>query len=531
MLLIAGNVAPATRLRLLQMLQLDIQLSDIPVYVQTSEQYELDEPLMRLQHASGGNLFIATTIENDWFESVYLRACNLRRKRVVQSYLEQIDSASGLPNPHSFYQKVSQRMLDAGGQFSSESPAKGAAFLYLRLDYFRELVAEFGVERNPDIRRAFAFCILSEIAANDLVTSLSDNEFLIFAQRDGEKAFAVLQQKIESIIHNYVQSMSANTPLRPRVGMSYIFTQNLLQAVNTAIASIQINTPVADTIAAPLLVDACENESAAPLLKVEAGARGESTVNSWELILREAVAEQHLVLYFQPIVSMEGDGLQRYEVLLRLRHEGNFLKPTEFGIHDLSPKLQCYLDRWVVNKTFALLKARLEHQPELMFFIKLSKYSLMDTGFAAWVDKTMRRLDIPAERCAFEVKERTVVADFVSSQANLRMLRTLGANISLADAGDSKKSLALLDHIEVDYLKLHSRYVQLTSDDSYESEVEQRFNKLIKKANSLEISTLASGLETTRSLTQALRNGVALFQGYFLQAPGEQLNFDFTLTI
>src|SRR5690606_36907422 len=122
-----------------------------------------------------------------------------------------------------------------------------------------ELVAELGLDRSKDIQRAFSFCLLSELNASDLVTSISENEFLVFVQRPMRWDFKQLQRRLSEVVQQYAQTYAAKTPLRPRVGLSFIENQTILQAANSSVMSIHLQAVQSlPVVEAPLLVDACE---------------------------------------------------------------------------------------------------------------------------------------------------------------------------------------------------------------------------------------------------------------------------------
>ncbi len=500
-ILLDKTLSENQQLILLTQIAQDFRLVDIPLYNEyPTEKIQLGR-LRALVLQKVVNVLPDLSSQN-WFEQIVAQVLVSQRRRAIQQYMEQIDLVSGLPIPEVFYRKVEQRLgrLDV--------TKSKAALYYVRLDYFRDLVAELGLESRADSRRAFAFCILSEISALDLVTSLGDNEYLVFVQRHSNWNVESLKAKLLTSITQYARSMTVNTPLKASVGFSYLSKANLLQGINSAMASSQWQQQDA-----PLLVES-----------LNASEPAEDSV-SWQA---PALDREQLFLVFQPIISLEDDGFQRYEALLRLDHGGEALSPAEFLLERMEPKLQRQVDRWVVEMALQTLHEQLAKHQHLKLFIKVSHYSIAEPSFADWFQQTLEDYQVPPERCVIEIKERALQTAFARVQLSVAQLREQGVSVCLADFQVNRESIARLDHLAIDYLKPAQGFVDQLNNNA---QIEEVFTPLVNKVNELDISLMLGFIESPRLLTLASRRGVSLFEGFFLQPPDERLDFDFSFEI
>ena len=175
-----------------------------------------------------------------------------------------------------------------------------------------------------------------------------------------------------------------------------------------------------------------------------------------------------------------------------------------------------------------LLANAFPKRKELKFFIKLNPETIVDKGFIDWLNKVFEVTEAPIERCVFELREQCVIDNFAESQAFVTFVHEHGGGVCIENFGGKQQSLKLLDYIDIDYLKLERGYLEAIGTHD---ERDIRLDTIIEKANQMEVSTLASFVETTSNLSLGLQRGVALFQGYFLQPPNDELDFDFSMSM
>ncbi|MDX1695725.1 MAG: EAL domain-containing protein [Ketobacteraceae bacterium] len=509
-LLLVDSGDEKTLMRSLAIIGQDHYLSELPLTVILRSNYHYNEPLMRLISVAASDVYQSNVDKQLLIMRLESRTLQYRRKHFNEDYLKTIDPESGLMLRRSFYQEVEKRCREQGRN------AVPSALLYVRLDYLREITEALGISRIGDLRKQIAHRFVSVLGPDDLVTTLSDNEYLIFASREEAAAYRQIEWSVKKQVEQYGLGVMSDSRLSARVGISLLKDRDVLKTVNSAIGSISIQNGAAAPAAEP----------ATPVLTARHKKESENK-NPIAKRLKQAMDEERLTLLFQPIVSMEGDGFERYEVLMRLREGENLLSPTSFLTSDAPANVKRFLDRWVINRALRVMTDSMADRKELKFFIKVCAETIADKSFIDWLGKILSVTDAPIERCVFEVREESVMSNFAEAQAFINFVREQGACVCIENFGSKPQSLKLLDYIEVDYVKLDREY--LAAIGSHD-ERDLRLDSIIDKANKMEVSTLASFVETTSNLSLALQKGVALFQGYFLQPPQESMDFDFSVT-
>lgn len=498
-------------MRCLALVGQDSYLTNMPMTVILQSGHRYSEPMMRLISVAASDVYQNGIDKPLMLMRLQTRTLQYRSQQFATDYMKAIDPESGLILRQAFYQEVEKR---------SKKPTRSTvpcALTYVRLDYLREITEALGISQIGYLRKNIAHRLVSVLSPDDLVTTLSDNEYLIFACREEAAAYRQIEWAVKKQVEQFGMEVMPDSKLSARVGIVLLRDRDVLKAVNSAIGAISIQTD--EKMIAP--------EQSAPML-TKAVTKQTDKKSSLAKRLKEAMDDERLTLLFQPIVSMEGDGFERYEVLMRLRENDNLFSPAAFMPPDAPANVKRFLDRWVINRALNVMTKTMVDRKELKFFIKLCAETITDKTFMEWLEKIIRVTDAPIERCVFELREDCVIENFAESQAFVSFIREQGACICIENFGSKPQSLKLLDYIEIDYLKLDKEYLAAIGTHD---ERDLRLDSIIDKANELEVSTLASFVETTSNLSLALQKGVALFQGYFLQPPQESMDFDFSMTM
>lgn len=235
---------------------------------------------------------------------------------------------------------------------------------------------------------------------------------------------------------------------------------------------------------------------------------------SLEADLRLALnsGDQFLVLY-QPVFAIDGVTIVGVEALVRWRHpEKGMIAPDRFipiaeetgGITRLGE---------IVLEQACLTALAWDG---LALAVNASAIELSGPEYASMVQQTMKRTRFPAERLEIELTETALMKSDDALMTNIAALRAMGVRIALDDFGIGYSSLARLQQLPVDRLKIDKLFVDdLGADPS----AEEFLATIIKLARSKGLSTTAEGIETADQLDALRRLGCDCLQGYLLGKP------------
>lgn len=242
-------------------------------------------------------------------------------------------------------------------------------------------------------------------------------------------------------------------------------------------------------------------------------------------LLRAALETDGFHCVYQPIASLRGQAVERYDVLLRA-HDAD---GHELGVENLlavarDERLLGAIDRWVVAHVLEVIQRRAATDEQAMFFVKLSLQTLSDPSAAGWIGSSLAEAGVDGCRLVFEFNEADVVTSMrLASELSAR-LHALGCGIALEHFGVAPGAVQLLGHLQVDYVKLDGTLVHAIT---HRSDAQQRLRNLLDEAAAAGVQVIAGFVEDAASLTALWQCGVQFIQGNFLQEPDASLSFDF----
>jgi EAL domain-containing protein (putative c-di-GMP-specific phosphodiesterase class I)/GGDEF domain-containing protein/DNA-binding response OmpR family regulator len=238
--------------------------------------------------------------------------------------------------------------------------------------------------------------------------------------------------------------------------------------------------------------------------------------------LQCAVDENLFRLVYQPIASLHGNGIEKYEVLLRLYDRGGrVVPPARFMPVAEKNGLMHSIDRWVIERAMDVLK---ERGNGTSLFVKVSSGSIRAAGFTAWLDRFFDECGLPGNRLVFEICDANIRAGLKQSADFANHVRQLGCGIAL-EHNDINRDLApLLEHVPANYVKINSNAV---AEIAVSTELQLKLRKMIALCEDHKARVITGFVENAGDLQLLWKCGVHYIQGNFLQEPNEVRDFDF----
>lgn len=236
--------------------------------------------------------------------------------------------------------------------------------------------------------------------------------------------------------------------------------------------------------------------------------------------IKSAIEGGRLVLFAQPIVSLDGQNEFAYhELLVRmLSTSGEPVPPADFMGAAERYQLMQELDRWVVSKAIATLTAHpvdVEGRP-FRFAVNLSGQSIGNEKFLEFVKDELTRTGLSPERLCLEITETVAISNLRRAQVFMHELRQLGCQFSLDDFGTGLSSFAYLKLFPVDKIKIDGSFVH----DAAHNEVSRAMVAAITDiARVMQLQTVAEYVQDAATLETVSKLGVNWAQGFHLGAP------------
>jgi Amt family ammonium transporter len=238
----------------------------------------------------------------------------------------------------------------------------------------------------------------------------------------------------------------------------------------------------------------------------------------WLSRINNALDQNHLVLYAQPIVDMKNDDkvIVALEILVRMRSAdgddlippGAFLPAAER--YDLIERV----DHWVVEEVMRVLANCNSNCPDC--FINLSGGTLTHDRFIPLVKMLMEKYEIRPEKITFEVTETAAIQNLSSALKMIRELHEFGCHFALDDFGSGLSSFGYLKNLPVDYLKIDGMFIKDMLTDSLDKGMVEAIKTV---ADTMRLTTIAEFVENDTIIEELRLMGIGLGQGYGIARP------------
>ena len=242
-----------------------------------------------------------------------------------------------------------------------------------------------------------------------------------------------------------------------------------------------------------------------------------------EADLRHALTKHELFVMYQPVVGFSGDGsIDRcagVEALVRWRHPTRgVVPPLEFITVAEECGLISALGDFVLQTAcvdFCRWQEILGAQAPRSMAVNLSRAQLQHSGWTATVAGILASTGMPATCLQLEITESLAAQD-VQLQERLHELKALGLRLALDDFGTGYSSLACLHLLPVDTVKIDRSFVELADSSAHHQVL---IEATVRVAHSLNMNTVAEGIETVAQSTIVRALGCDKAQGYLYSRP------------
>lgn len=453
--------------------------------------------------------FAPATYEGEPCQQVVFRlpASNPETEEELKRLKTQ-DPLTGLANRAYFIEKVDDAVAAA------IRGKRDQALLLLEPDNYRAVLDTVGIAGADDVLRTLAGTIKQRLRATDHAGRIGDHSFGLLLsdcqQSEVQQIAESLRSSVEAAI---IEAGGKSTSLTISIGGSLLGEKNaksqvLLSQADDALRAVASQGGNRIDIHDPGAAD-----------KAEAARE-----QLWLGMIDAALKDDGFMLYYQPIVSLQGEDGEFFEVLLRMRGANEEILPAHFmPIAERNDRLLA-IDRWVIEHTISDLGKHAKRSPgaQAMAFVKLSTLTLHDETLADWVDAKLAAAGVNAAQLVFEVPEAKVMTCLKPARDFVERWRKSGGTFGLEQFGSGLNSFQALKHIDADYLKIDRT---LTTDLARHADNELKVRELCSQAHAAGKRTVVEWVEEASSMPILFSAGVTFAQGNFLCPPSREMRY------
>ncbi len=377
--------------------------------------------------------------------------------------------------------------------------------MMIDIDHFKKINDNFGHKAGDMILQQVAQTIKEEVRKEDRVIRFGGEEFLVFLHKKTLECSAAqeisfrLKERIERRTFMY-----EDTPIHITVSIGITSNPEHFKDVPEAIKH-------ADEM---LYIAKREGRN-----KIIFDVHKKSVQNSAQKSIsevKEAIENDRITCYYQPIVDLESAKTVKYEALVRMIDtDGKIIAPYLFLDTIAYTSVYSELTKRIIEIVFKQIK---RHRIPISINLNLSDI-LDNMIFAIITDEIQRNIDL-ADRLIIELLENEHNSDIENLRNRLIELKSYGVKISIDDFGSGFSNFSIFQDLPIDTLKIDGSLIK----DIETSKIAYTITEsIVLFARKLDIECVAEFVhnEAVRRIVKDL--GVTLGQGYHLGKPEPEI--------
>lgn len=367
----------------------------------------------------------------------------------------------------------------------------------INIDNFSHINNLYGEEFGNKVLKEFSKFLKKEIrnASGAKLYRLSGDEFVITCKDATQRAVEVHANKIlahnlkntikidEQIISLSITigiSLEENEQLITTAGMSIIAARKVFRNIKVYSEKLSLNNEYENNL-------------------------------KWIKEIKDAIEEDRITTYYQPIIDNRGNGVPKYETLIRLiDRDGNIITPFYFLEIAKKAKLYKQLTRIVIKKSFETFKNN-----NYEFSINITIDDILDKDINKFIIRTLQKYDI-SNRVIFEIVESESIENFEEVESFIKMIKAYGCRISIDDFGTGYSNFEHLMRLQADYIKIDGSIIKEITTDKRSALIT---SVIVAFAKEMNIQTIGEYVETKEINDKLITLGVDKSQGYYFDEP------------
>ena len=380
------------------------------------------------------------------------------------------------------------------------------AVLFINLDHFKTVNDSLGHHAGDQLLCDVAERLRQSVRDTDLVARLSGDEFVaVLTDIHTPDDAAVVADKLIDTMRSAFTVGNLPLTMSPSIGISLFpnddtTVQGLLRCADTAMYHAKDS-------------GRGNRQFYQPGMDVHA-----TDVLQQERQLREAIASNAFVLHYQPQICLADGSLKGFEALVRWRHpERGLLGPDEFITFSESRGLITPIGRWVMHEACRQLKAWQDEGLAMVpVAVNLSALEFRQRDVAGELAAVLHATGLEPRFLEIELTESVLMHHTGQVLETLNAIKALGVGVTIDDFGTGYSSLAYLKRYPIDKLKIDRSFVMDTPQSADDVAI---VTAIIQMGHSLQLKTVAEGVETAEQKELLHRLGCDLVQGFLVSAP------------
>lgn len=409
------------------------------------------------------------------------------------------DQLTGLPNRRLFAERLAQetaRALRAGTKL---------ALVLVDIDNFKQINDGYGHKVGDQVLTMVGSCLTGSLRETDTVCRWGGDEMVLLLPDLKERTdVSAVCAKINAAIKEGRKRGEVSVPVSLSLG-SAIFPDDaqdstlLMQQADHALYT-------------------AKSDGRDCWREFKGFPQGHDAKGQADLFMRlsAAVAEGRITVFYQPLIDVETREVIGAEALARWQDEKyGWVSPDVFIPLAEEKGLILKLGQAVLLHALDQLVDWRQRGLDFTVSVNLSKRQLFDPDFHALVVDSVKTRGLEPKSVILEITERQSVLGQDLGRQRLEALAAAGFRLSIDDFGSGYSSFDLVGDMSFSELKVHMGLVRRINTPKGRRIVQA----IVEMGRSLDLTTVAEGVEDEETQTALTSMGVNKLQGYLFSKP------------
>lgn len=380
------------------------------------------------------------------------------------------------------------------------------AVLLIDIDKFNEIHAQIGEENSQLILNEIGKRFTHVLRKEDVLAKLEGDEFIVllndmnkpkFASMVASKLLNVCSKVLKIDSHEFTLTASIGICIYPNDGDSL---ETLIENADKALFKVK----TAGGNAYQFYTEEM-HAVAVEYIKLESA-------------LREAVRNNEILLYYQPMFRIKTGTITGVEALMRWEHRDlGVVSPEKFIQLAEDSGLMMEIGEWALNEACQRIRYwQNDGYEHITVSLKLSPKQFHHPNIIKVINKTIESANINPKYIEFEITEKTLMENVELSSNILEQIKAIGVQLSIDHFGIGHTSISYLKQFPINSIKIDKSYIKGVPNVPNDSIIT---SALIGLAHHLGLEVIAEGVESAEQIQYLSSQNCDIVQGYFLSHP------------
>ncbi|HUW50158.1 MAG TPA: bifunctional diguanylate cyclase/phosphodiesterase [Sulfuricella sp.] len=382
------------------------------------------------------------------------------------------------------------------------------AVMMLDLDNFKTINDRYGHQFGDAFLQAFAELLHTAVRDGDMLARYGGDEFCIILPEAADTQAHMVAQRIAELLESFTMETPDGNKLKATT------------SIGIAISPVHGDNPKDLFLVADNMMYKAKKagKNAIAIPSEDEMAEVFRKAGEKSIMIQNALDQQMIVPYFQPICDAASGEIVIHELLMRIQLGDQIVPANDFIEEAESMGIAHKMDYQLIERAFIQIK---EQGYQGMLFVNLSPKALIVGEFVARVHHLSLEFGIEPSRIVFEITERETVSNLSLLEKFVLDIKLQGFSFAIDDFGSGYSSFQYIKCFPVDYIKIEGEFIRnMLHDEVYLAFVKS----IVTLAKELKIKTIAEYVEDGKTLAAVSRLGIDYAQGYHISRPSPVIN-------